>query len=57
MENNMEVPYKTKNKTTTYDLAVSLLGIYPEKTISQKNTCTPSVHISTTYNNQDMEAT
>ena len=53
----MEVPYKTKNKTTTYDLAVSLLGIYPEKTISQKNTCTPSVHISTTYNNQDMEAT
>ena len=24
-----------------YDLAISLLGIYPEKTIIQKDTCTP----------------
>ena len=35
MENNMEVPYKTKNKTTIYDLAISLLGIYPEKNIQK----------------------
>ena len=24
-----------------FDLAISLLGIYPEKTITQKDTCTP----------------
>ena len=40
-----------------YDLAVPLLGIYLDKTIMQKDTCTPYVHSSTIYNNQDMEAT
>ena len=36
----MEAPLKTKNRTT-YDLAIPLLGIYLEKTIIQKDTCTP----------------
>ena len=40
-----------------YDSAIPLLGIYPEKTIIQKDTCTPNVHCSTIYNSQDMEAT
>ena len=39
-----------------YDPAIPLLGIYPEKTIIQKDTCTPIVHCSTIYNSQDMEA-
>ena len=39
-----------------YDLAIPLLGIYPEKTIIQKDTCT-NVHCSNIYNSQDMEAT
>ena len=38
-----------------YDPAILLLGIYPEKTIIQKETCT--VHCSTIYNSQDLEAT
>ena len=29
-----------------YDLAVLLLGIYPEKTIIEKDTCSPHVHFS-----------
>ena len=39
-----------------FDLAIPLLGIYPEKTIIQKDTC-HNVHRSTIYNSQDMEAT
>ena len=35
----MEVPYKTKNRTTLFP-AIPLLGIYPEKTIIQKESCT-----------------
>ena len=35
----MEVPHKTKNKI--YDSAIPLLGIYPDKTLIQKDTCTP----------------
>ena len=38
MENIMEVPQETKNMP--YDSAVSLLDIYPDKTIIQKDTCT-----------------
>ena len=30
-----------KHLTTPYDPAVPLLGIYPEKTIIEKDTCTP----------------
>ena len=40
MENSMEVPQKTKNRTT-YDLEIPFLSIYLDKTIIQKDTCTP----------------
>ena len=40
-----------------YDPAVPLLGIYPEKTITQKRYMPFNVHRSTIYNSQDMEAT
>ena len=40
-----------------YNPAIPLLGIYPEKTVIQKDACTPIVHCSTIYNSQDMEAT
>ena len=36
-----------------YNPAVPLLGIYPEKTIIQKDMY-HNVHCSTTYNSQDM---
>ena len=35
----MEVPQKTKY-STAYDLAIPLLGIYPDKTLFKKDTCT-----------------
>ena len=39
------------------DPAIPLLGIYPEKTMTQKNTCTP-VFIEALYtNSHDMETT
>ena len=37
----MEVPQKTKNRVP-YDPAIPLLGIYPDKTIIQKDICTPT---------------
>ena len=40
-----------------YDPAIPLLGIYSEKTIIQNGYIFPSVHYSTIYNSQDMEAT
>ena len=40
MENSMEGPQKTKNRSTI-DPAIPLLGIYPDKIIIQKDTCTP----------------
>ena len=36
----MEIPYKTRNKTT-YDSAIPPLGIYPEETKIEKDTCIP----------------
>ena len=36
----MEVPKKLKIELP-YDPAIPLLGIYPEKTTVQKDTCTP----------------
>ena len=39
MENSPEVPKKLKIELP-YDLAIPLLGIYPEKTMFQKQTCT-----------------
>ena len=41
MENSMEVPLKTKKIELTYDPAIPLLGIYPDKTIIQNDICTP----------------
>ena len=40
MENGMELPYKTKTQLP-YDPAIPLIGIYQEKTIIRKDTCTP----------------
>ena len=41
LENSMEVPQKTKNRTT-YDPAIALRGIYPRDTgvLFQRGTCT-----------------
>ena len=39
-----------------YYLAIPLLGIYPDKAVIQKDTCTP-IHSSTLHNSQDMETT
>ena len=39
-----------------YDPAISLLGIYPNKTIIEKIHI-PYVHNSSTHNSQDLEAT
>ena len=33
-----------------YDPAILLIGIYPEETKTEKDTCTPNVHCSTIYN-------
>ena len=40
-----------------YDPAIPLLGIHPEETRIERDTCTPNVHRSTVYNSQDMEVT
>ena len=40
MKNSMEVPEKLKTELP-YDPAIPLLGIYLDKTIIQKDTCTP----------------
>ena len=36
----MEIPLKTRIKPP-YDLTIPLLGIYPEETKIEKDTCTP----------------
>ena len=40
MEDSMEIPLKSSNKPP-YDPAIQLLGIYPEETKTEKDTCTP----------------
>ena len=40
MENSIEVPQKIKIELL-YDPTILLLGIYPNKAITQKDTCTP----------------
>ena len=40
-----------------YVPAIPLLGIYTDKTFSEKDTCHPYVHTSTIHNTQDMETT
>ena len=39
-KNGMKVPQKLRLELP-YDLAIPLLGIYPDKTIIHKDTCTP----------------
>ena len=51
----MDIPLKIGIKSP-HDLAIPLLGIYPEKTIIEKHTCTP-MFIAALYNSQDVEAT
>ena len=41
MEDGMEIPLKTRNKTPPYHTAIPLLGIYPEETKTEKYTCIP----------------
>ena len=55
MEDGMEVPYKLGIKPP-YDPAIPLLGIYPEETKTEKDTCTTTFTVALIYNNQDMEA-
>ena len=40
MENSREIPLKIRNKTTIQPNN-PILGIYPEETIIEKDTCTP----------------
>ena len=40
-ENTMEIPQKTENRTTIYDPATPLLGLYLDKTLIQKDICIP----------------
>ena len=39
-----------------YDSEIPLLGIYPKKTITEKDTCTTTFTVALIYNNQDTEA-
>ena len=49
MENRIEVP------ELPYDLAIPLLGIYSEKTLIEKDTCTP-MYTAALFS-QDIETT
>ena len=40
MEDSMEIPLKTRNKTT-YDPAIPILGIHPEETKTERDPCIP----------------
>ena len=51
----MEILKKLKTELP-FDPAIPLVGIYPEKTMTRKDTCIP-VFIAALYNSQDMETT
>ena len=53
MENSMEVLKKLKIELS-YEPAILLLGISPERALIQKDTVHSNVHCSTVYNSQDM---
>ena len=55
-KNGMKIPQKTKIEIP-YDPATPLLGIYPDKTIIQKDTWNPMFIAALFGNNQDTEAT
>ena len=48
---------RKQNIELPFDPAVPLLDIYPEKSMTRKDTCTPMFHCSITCNRQDMETT
>ena len=52
MENGMEVHLKIK---LPYDPVKPMLGIYPEKTVTERH-MDPRVHCNTTDDSQDMGA-
>ena len=41
VENSKEIPHKSKKTKLPFDPGIPLLGVYPEKTMTQKDTCTP----------------
>ena len=53
-----KIPLKTKNRVIIWssDPTSPVLGIYPEKSLIQKDTHA-SIHSSNIHNNQNMEAT
>ena len=55
MENSMEIPLKTRNKTTIWPNN-PFNGIYPEETITEKDTRTP-MFIAALFTIANMEAT
>ena len=59
VENCMEVSQNTKNRITTHEPAIPLLGIHlkKNKNTNSKRYMHPSVHSGIIYNCQDMEAT
>ena len=54
MENSVEVPQKLKIELP-YDTAIPLLGIYPDKTLIQKDTCTPMFTAVLFHNSKDLD--
>ena len=48
---------KKLNRELPYDSAIPLLEIYPEETHNLKRYMHPTVHCSSIYNSQDLEAT
>ena len=45
----------TKHRTKSYDPAIPLLGIHPEKTVNQKDICTPVLKHYLLIQSQDMK--
>ena len=56
MENSMEVPLKTKNRTATWS-SNPTAGHTSKENFNSKIHMYPNIHKSTVYNNQDTEAT
>ena len=57
MENSMEAPQKTKNRTIIWFISSTPGYIFENKNINLKRYMLPNVNSSTIYNRLDMEAT
>ena len=55
MENSMENPLKIGINLSLWP-SNPTTGIYPEKAMTEKDTCTFSIHSRIVYNSQEMEA-